>query len=114
MDDVDFLITKAVSLLKMAHHVVALTGAGVSTPSGIPDFRSPESGLWEQVDSMEVASLSGFLRRPQTFYDWIYPLAKLTAAAQPNAAHRALAQLEADGWLQCIITQNIDNRKVDI
>jgi NAD-dependent deacetylase len=57
---------------------------------------------------MEVASLNGFLRQPQAFYDWIYPLAKLTAAAQPNAAHRALAQLEAGGRLQCVITQNID------
>ncbi len=108
MNNVEFLTAKAVALLKAARHAVALTGAGVSTPSGIPDFRSPESGLWEQADSMEVASLSGFLRRPQAFYDWIYPLAKLTAAAQPNAAHRALAQLEANGWLQCVITQNID------
>lgn len=108
MDDLDFLVTKAVALWQKARHTVALTGAGISTPSGIPDFRSPASGLWEQVDPMEVASLSRFLQRPQGFYDWIYPLAKLTAAAQPNAAHKALAQLEADGWLQCVITQNID------
>ena len=108
MDDLDFLIAKAVALLQKARHTVALTGAGVSTPSGIPDFRSADSGLWQQADPMEVASLAGFLRRPQAFYDWIYPLAKVTAVAQPNAAHKALAQLEVAGWLQCVITQNID------
>jgi NAD-dependent deacetylase len=108
MDDVEGLIEQAQQMVREARHVVALTGAGISTPSGIPDFRSPNSGMWSQVDPFEVASIYGFRRRPQDFYDWIHPLAKLTMEARPNPAHEALAQLEAHGPLQCVITQNID------
>jgi len=102
------LIAKAQELLLQANRVVALTGAGVSTPSGIPDFRSPNSGLWEQANPFEVASIYAFRQRPQDFYDWIYPLTELTLAAQPNAAHIALAHLERYGPLEALITQNID------
>lgn len=101
-------IDRALALLTQSKHAVALTGAGISTPSGIPDFRSPGSGLWKTADPFQVASIFGFSRRPQDFYDWIHPLAKLTRAALPNAAHLALAQLEKCGPLQGIITQNID------
>lgn len=101
-------IKLAQAILSGARHVVALTGAGISTPSGIPDFRSPSSGMWDEVDPFEVASLVGFQKRPQAFYDWIHPLAKLTMAAQPNPAHLALAELERQGKLKAIITQNID------
>jgi NAD-dependent deacetylase len=101
-------IERARRLLAQAKHVIALTGAGISTPSGIPDFRSPGSGFWEKVDPFQVASLHGFNRRPQDFYDWIHPLAKLTHLAKPNAAHVALATLEKSGPLQGVITQNID------
>lgn len=101
-------VQKAAELLRGARHAVALTGAGVSTPSGVPDFRSPHSGLWEQVDAMEVASLYGFRRRPEAFYDWIRPLARLMRDAEPNPAHYALARLEGMGYLKGIITQNID------
>jgi NAD-dependent deacetylase len=87
---------------------VALTGAGISTPSGIPDFRSPGTGLWEKRDPMRVASIEVFERNPQDFYDWIYPLAELILQARPNPAHMALADLEANGPLQAVITQNID------
>lgn len=96
------------ALLSESKHAIALTGAGISTPSGIPDFRSPGSGLWDKVDPFEVASLYGFSRRPQDFYEWIHPLAKLTLAARPNPAHHALAHLEKCGPLQGVITQNID------
>jgi len=106
MDDES--LSQAAQLLREAHYVVALTGAGISTPSGVPDFRSPGSGLWEQVDPMEVASIYSFRREPQRFYDWIRPLAGLMALAQPNPAHRALADLEARGHLMAVITQNID------
>lgn len=95
-------------MLAQSKYAIALTGAGVSTPSGIPDFRSPGSGLWENVDPFQVASIVGFRRRPQDFYDWIHPLAKITLAAQPNAAHKALAHLESNDLLQGVITQNID------
>jgi len=101
-------IEYAAELLKQATYTVAFTGAGISTPSGIPDFRSQNSGLWETVDPMVVASMYGFRQNPQAFYDWIYPLARLTMNAQPNPAHLALAELEAHGLLGAIITQNID------
>ena len=91
-----------------SEHTVALTGAGVSTPSGIPDFRSPNSGLWQDYDPFQVASIYSFRRHPETFYEWIHPLAQKTASASPNAAHDALAQLEEYGSLKAIITQNID------
>ncbi len=101
-------LSRAAQLLREAHYVIALTGAGISTPSGVPDFRSPGSGLWERVDPMEVASIYSFRREPQRFYDWIRPLAGLMTLAQPNPAHRALADLEARGHLMAVITQNID------
>lgn len=99
---------QAAEILAASTHAVALTGAGHSTPSGVPDFRSPQSGLWEQADPMVVASLDGFRRNPQAFYDWIRPLARTMAAAQPNPAHVALAELERMGVLQAVCTQNID------
>ena len=108
MQDLDKLINRAAQLLRQADSAVALTGAGHSTPSGIPDFRSPESGLWTQVDPLAVASLLAFRLRPQGFYDWIRPLARMMLEAQPNPGHHALAQLEKAGLLRSVITQNID------
>jgi NAD-dependent deacetylase len=108
MQDLDRLINRAAELLRQADSAVALTGAGHSTPSGIPDFRSPESGLWTQVDPLAVASLFAFRLRPQGFYDWIRPLARVMLEAQPNPGHHALAQLEKAGLLRSVITQNID------
>lgn len=101
-------VDHAADLLRRARHAVALTGAGVSTGSGIPDFRSPGSGIWERVDPLEVASIFAFRRKPEAFFDWIRPLARLMLEAQPNPAHLALAQLERAHLLQAIITQNID------
>jgi NAD-dependent deacetylase len=102
-------IARAAALLREAHHAVALTGAGSSTPSGIPDFRSPGSGMWERFNPLEVASIYTFRRRPETFYDWIRPMVTTLLTAKPNPGHLALAELEAGGWLKAIITQNIDN-----
>lgn len=101
-------IQQATALLQASHHTVALTGAGISTPSGIPDFRSPDSGLWDHHNPSEIASIHAFRQRPQAFYDWIKPLLHLILNATPNAAHNALATLEAHGPLRAIITQNID------
>ncbi len=101
-------IRAAADLLRRALYAVALTGAGISTPSGIPDFRSPKCGLWDNVDPVEVATLFSFRTRPQAFYDWIRPLAKTLMNAQPNPAHLALSRMEQLGRLQCVITQNID------
>jgi NAD-dependent deacetylase len=104
----DEQIRCAAELFKGAKYAVAFTGAGISTPSGIPDFRSNHTGLWENIDPIAVASIYGFRQNPQAFYDWIYPLAHLVVNAQPNPAHYALAQLENLGLLKTIITQNID------
>ncbi len=101
-------LAQAADLLRRARSAVALTGAGLSTPSGIPDFRSPESGLWAQSDPLEVASLLTFRYEPERFFEWVRPLAALVRQAQPNPAHLALAQLEAAGQLQSVLTQNID------
>lgn len=102
------LIQQAAGLVRSAKMIVAFTGAGISTPSGIPDFRSDDSSLWEKSDPMEVASIYGFRKNPQAFFDWVRPLAKTTLDAQPNPAHHALVQLEKLGKLQSVITQNID------
>ena len=102
-------VERAAQILAGSKHAVALTGAGHSTPSGIPDFRSPGSGLWEQNDPMVVASIWGFRRDPRAFYDWIRPLIKTMVEAGPNPAHHALAEMERLGVLQAVITQNIDH-----
>jgi NAD-dependent deacetylase len=101
-------IHTAGSLLKSARHAIVLTGAGISTPSGIPDFRSQDSGLWNKANPMEVASLSAFRRRPESFFAWLRPLAAQIIKADPNPAHFALAALEKAGLLKAVITQNID------
>jgi len=98
----------AVELFRNARRVVVLTGAGISTPSGIPDFRSEGTGLWSRDEPMDVASLSTFRTHPERFFNWFRPLASLIFYAQPNAAHRALAELDESGNAQTIITQNID------
>lgn len=96
-------------MLLSSQHTVVLTGAGISTRSGIPDFRSPDSGIWQHVDPMEVASIWGFRQAPERFYSWLRPLAQKMAQAAPNAAHWALAKLEQAGLIDLIITQNIDD-----
>lgn len=108
MDNQQALIKQAINILKDAKHAVALTGAGISTGSGIPDFRSPESGLWDYVDPMEVATIAAFKRNPEAFFEWMRPLVQKIMTAQPNPAHLALADMESFGPLQGIITQNID------
>jgi NAD-dependent deacetylase len=102
-------IEQAAALIVNSHYVVALTGAGISTPSGIPDFRSPGSGLWERFNPMLIASSFSFRLQPHAFYEWARPLAKKLTEAEPNPAHRALAELEGMGLLKAVITQNIDD-----
>jgi NAD-dependent deacetylase len=95
-------------LIAAARSVVALTGAGISVPSGIPDFRSPGTGLWANVDPMAVAHISVWRRDPATFWGFYGQRFALLDGKAPNAAHHALARLEADGHLQAVVTQNID------
>ena len=101
-------VHRASDLIARSTYCVAFTGAGISTPSGIPDFRSAGNGLWTQSDPMEVASMTAFRYHPEKFYDWLRPLARQIWAAQPNPAHQALAELEKFGYLRAVITQNID------
>jgi NAD-dependent deacetylase len=102
------VLCQAAEMLKKARHLVVLTGAGISVLSGVPDFRSLETGLWQKDDPMQVASLSTFRRKPERFFDWLRPLAERMQAAQPNPAHLALARMEQIGMLRTVITQNID------
>ena len=101
-------IEEAAELVRKARRAVVLTGAGISTPSGIPDFRSEGSGLWSRDEPMEVASLITFRTSPERFFNWFRPLAGQIFGAQPNAAHKALAELENAGMVKTIVTQNID------
>jgi NAD-dependent protein deacetylase/lipoamidase len=95
-------------LVRESSCTVALTGAGISVPSGIPDFRSPGTGLWENVDPMEVAHIDVFERDPARFWSYYRPRFHSLADKRPNAAHEALAELEGRGLLDSVITQNID------
>ncbi len=95
-------------LLRSARSVVALTGAGVSVPSGIPDFRTPATGLWDKVDPMEVAHIDVFDREPERFWSYYRPRFQALGDKEPNRAHEALAELERRGLIEGVITQNID------
>ena len=95
-------------LIREAGSVVALTGAGISVPSGIPDFRSPGTGLWANVDPMEVAHISVWRRHPARFWGFYGQRFSVLDGKQPNGAHLALAELERRGALDAVITQNID------
>jgi NAD-dependent deacetylase len=95
-------------LIRGAGSVVALTGAGVSVPSGIPDFRTPGTGLWTNVDPMEVAHIDVFRRDPARFWHFYGDRFQTLEHKLPNDAHVALARLEQAGLLDAVITQNID------
>ena len=86
---------------------VVLTGAGVSTESGIPDFRSP-TGLWAQFDPLEYGSIDAFRRDPLKVWSFYKPRISMLTEAEPNPAHHALAELERRGLVQAVVTQNID------
>jgi NAD-dependent deacetylase len=94
-------------LIRARQPCVALTGAGISTESGIPDFRSP-TGIWATVDPRELASLSAFRRDPERVWTFYRLRVRMLTEAEPNAAHRSLAELERRGLLAAVVTQNID------
>jgi len=100
-------VEQAAAILAQGKPAVALTGAGMSTESGLPDFRSP-GGLWGEYDPLEVATLSAFRRAPQKFYEFYRRRLARLADAAPNPGHRALADLESAGRLSAVITQNVD------
>jgi NAD-dependent deacetylase len=104
----DTLINKAAEDLASAKYVVALTGAGISTESGIPPFRG-KGGLWERFDPMEIAHIDAFMRDPAKVWNILVKEMKtIVDAARPNDAHKGLARLEKMGRLKTVITQNID------
>ncbi len=95
-------------LIRESSSTVVLTGAGISVPSGIPDFRTPETGLWANVDPMEVAHIDVFERDPARFWSYYRPRFQSLGDKLPNPAHEALAELERRGLIEGVVTQNID------
>jgi NAD-dependent deacetylase len=101
-------IEQAISLIRKSNHIVALSGAGISTEAGIPDFRGP-GGMWEDSDLLEQLSASGFRRNPKGFYSASVKLFSTISRAEPTLAHRLLVRLEQMGKLDAVVTQNIDS-----
>ena len=108
MSGTETAASRLARLIEQARSVVALTGAGISVPSGIPDFRSPGTGLWTRVNPMEVAHIDVFRRDPERFWSYYAPRFQTLGDKQPNRAHLALVELERAGLLDAVITQNID------
>jgi NAD-dependent deacetylase len=100
-------VERLAELMEARRPCVVLTGAGISTESGIPDFRSP-TGVWAQYDPMEYATIDAFLADPAKVWDFYGKRLAMLDDAQPNDGHRALAELEDRGWVSAVVTQNID------
>ncbi len=109
-------VGRLASLVRGARSVVALTGAGISVPSGIPDFRSPGTGIWQNVDPMKVAHIDSFRADPVRFWRFYGERFATLGGKRPNGAHRALVAMERRGLLDGVITQNVDmlHRKAGI
>jgi NAD-dependent deacetylase len=95
-------------LLRGAERAVVLTGAGISVPSGIPDFRTPGTGLWEHVDPMEVAHIDAWRSDPDRFWRFYSQRFASLVDRRPNPAHKAVAEIERRGLVRGVITQNVD------
>jgi len=101
-------VEQVAGLIRDSERAVVLTGAGISVPSGIPDFRSPGTGLWENVDPMEVAHIDAWRRDPDRFWSFYAQRFASLVDRAPNEAHLAVAELERRGLVRAVITQNID------
>jgi NAD-dependent deacetylase len=101
-------VARLAELIRGARSVVALTGAGISVPSGIPDFRTPGTGLWANVDPMEVAHIDAWRADPARFWTFYGERFAALEDKRPNGAHAALVALERQGMLDAVITQNVD------
>jgi NAD-dependent deacetylase len=99
---------KIASLILSSRRVAVLTGAGISTESGIPDFRGQGTGLWERYDPIDVLSLEALQRRPDKFYTVGFKILTGAMGAQPNLSHEILARMEKSSLIHAVITQNID------
>ncbi len=100
-------VERLAELVREAAPCVVLTGAGVSTESGIPDFRSAE-GIWARYDPFEVAHIDAFRRDPARVWEFYALRLDALAQARPNDGHQALAELEERGWIRAVVTQNVD------
>jgi NAD-dependent protein deacetylase/lipoamidase len=100
-------VDRLAQLMRERQPCVVLTGAGISTESGIPDFRSA-GGIWEQYDPAEVAHIDAFRRDPARVWEFYRLRLDALARAEPNDGHRALAELEEQGWVRAVVTQNVD------
>jgi NAD-dependent deacetylase len=100
-------VGRLMELVQERQPCVVLTGAGISTESGIPDFRSAE-GIWAEYDPAEVAHIDALRRRPAKVWEFYALRIAALGQAEPNDGHRALAELEEQGWLQAVVTQNVD------
>jgi NAD-dependent deacetylase len=100
-------IERAIELIRGSNRIVALSGAGISTEAGIPDFRGP-GGMWEDESLLAQLSSSGFIRNPEGFYRASVNLFSTISHAEPTPAHRLLVRLEQLGKIEAIVTQNID------
>jgi NAD-dependent deacetylase len=106
--DTNALAAELAGMLQEVESAVVLTGAGISVPSGIPDFRTPGEGIWEKVDPFEVATIQAFHADPKRFWEFYRPRFHMLGDKEPNPAHEALAELERRGLIEGVITQNID------
>jgi len=100
-------VPRLAELLERRRPCVVLTGAGISTESGIPDFRSA-GGIWERYDPAEVATIDAFRRDPARVWEFYALRLDALTRTEPNDGHRALAELEEQAWIRAVITQNID------
>jgi NAD-dependent deacetylase len=103
----DMDVTQLADLVRQRQPCVVLTGAGISTESGIPDFRSSE-GVWARYDPAEVAHIDALRREPARVWEFYALRVDVLAQAEPNDGHRALAELEQQGWIRGVVTQNVD------
>lgn len=108
MEDLHEAVLKTAEMLRQSRKTLALTGAGASTGSGIPDYRSKGTGLWEKYNPMQRASVTALLNNPAEFYSFSLLRWASYLEAEPNAVHRSLALLEKSGLIYGVITQNID------
>ncbi len=102
------LIDAAADIIVKSELTIALTGAGISVESGIPDFRSA-GGLWSKYDPAEYASIDSFRSDPEKVWEMLREMDKIVSGAEPNSAHIGMGELEKLGYLHYIITQNVDN-----
>lgn len=109
MEELEKKIEKLAQLIVDSEHVIALTGAGMSTESGIADFRSPGTGLWERLDPYEFGSIDSYRSNAKNMFEPLLEIGTTIFKSRPNKGHRALTKLQKLGKLDGVMTQNIDN-----